>query len=252
MAEQFHAAGLEPAGVDGYRQPMDFQVVRIDESRCALDLLREGKAQPLKLGDEAVLGVSSHAAENVEAGAVFVGYGLTVPELHYDDLAGQDVKGKIVVFVTGGPADMSGPVKAHYQSGEERRKALQKAGVIGTITIQNPKSAEVPWSRVAASRFQPRMELSDPGHGVPPPLPLGILFNPAHAEMLFAGSGHTFQEILADLNADKPLPHFPLAVTIRARVAMTRSEAKSENIVGLLPGSDPHAKEGICRRQCPP
>ena len=243
MAEQFRAAGLEPAGVDGYRQPMDFQVVKVDEARCALDLLSEGKAQPLKLGEDAVLGVSPHAAENVEAGAVFVGYGLTVPELHYDDLAGQDVKGKIVVFVSGGPADMSGPVKAHYQSGEERRKALQKAGVIGTITIQNPKSAEVPWSRIAASRFQPRMELSDPGHGVPPPLPVGILFNPAHAEVLFAGSGHSFQEILADLNADKPLPHFPLAVTIRARVAMTRSEAKSENIVGLLPGSDRKLKK---------
>ena len=175
MAEQFRAAGLEPAGVDGYRQPMDFQVVKIDESRCVLDLLREGKAQPLKLGEDALLGVSSHAAENVEAGAVFVGYGLTVPELNYDDLAGQDVRGKIVVFVTGGPADMSGPVKAHYQSGEERRKALQKAGVIGTISIQNPKSAEVPWSRIAAARLQPRMELSDPGHGVPPPLPVSIL-----------------------------------------------------------------------------
>ncbi len=192
MTEQFRAAGLEPAGVDGYRQPMNFQVVKLDESRCSLDLLSEGKAQPLKLGEDAVLGVSTHAAENIEAGAVFVGYGLTVPELHYDDLAGQDVKGKIVVFITGGPADMSGPVKAHYQSGEERRKALQKAGVLGTISIQNPKSAEVPWSRVAASRFQPRMELSDPGHDVPPPLPVSITFNPARAEILFAGSGHSF------------------------------------------------------------
>jgi hypothetical protein len=243
MAEQFHAAGLEPAGVDGYRQPMDFHVVQIDDPRCALDLLREGKAQPLQLGDDAVFTLSSHTAEHVEAGAVFVGYGLTVPELHYDDLAGQDVKGKIVVFVTGGPADMSGPVKAHYQSGEERRKALQKGGVIGTISIQNPKSAEVPWSRVAASRFQPHMELSDPGHDIPSPLLLGIQFNPTHAETLFTGSGHTFQEILADLNTDKPLPHFPLAMTIRARVAMTRSEAKSENVVGLLPGSDPKLKK---------
>ncbi len=243
MAEQFRAAGLQPAGVDGYRQAMDFQVVKIDEARCALDLLREGKPQPLTLGEDAVLGVSSHSAENVEAGLIFVGYGLTVPELHYDDLAGQDVKGKIVVFVTGGPADMSGPVKAHYQSGEERRKALQKAGVIGTITIPNPKSAEVPWSRIAGARFQPRMELSDPGRNVPPPLPVGILFNPAHAEILFAGSGHSFQEILTDLNANKPLPHFPLAVTIHARVAMTRSEVKSENIVGLLPGSDPKLKK---------
>jgi hypothetical protein len=243
MADQFRAAGLQPAGVDGYRQSMDFQVVRIDETRCSLDLLRDGKVQPLKLGDDAVLGVSSHAAENVEAAAVFVGYGLTVPEMDYDDLTGQDVRGKIVVFVTGGPADMSGPMKAHYQSSEERRKALRKAGVLGTIAIMNPKSAEVPWSRIAGSRFEPRMELSDPGHGVPPPLAVSIQFNPARAETLFTGSGHTFQEILADLNANKPLPHFPLAVKVHARVGMTRSEAKSENVVGVLPGSDPQLKK---------
>ena len=144
MVEQFRAAGLEPAGVDGYRQPMDFHVVQIDDAHCALDLLSEGKAQPLKLGDDAVFTISSHTAESVEAAAVFVGYGLTVPELHYDDLAGQDVKGKIVVFITGGPADMSGPVKAHYQSSEERRKALEKAGVIGTISIQNPGAPRYP------------------------------------------------------------------------------------------------------------
>jgi Zn-dependent M28 family amino/carboxypeptidase len=243
MAEQFRAAGLEPAGVDGYRQPMDFQVVKIDESRCSLDLLRDGKVQPVKLGDDAILGVSSHAAEKVEAEAVFVGYGLTVPESHYDDLAGQDVKGKIVVLVTGGPADMPGPLKAHYQSGEERRKGLIKAGAIGTIAISNPKSAEVPWSRIAGARFQPRMELSDPGQGVPPPLPVSIQFNPAQAEMLFAGSGHTFQEILAALNANKPLPRFPLAVKVQARVGMTPSQVKSENIVGVLPGSDPRLKK---------
>jgi len=243
IAEQFRAAGLEPAGVDGYRQPIEFKVVKIDESRCSLDLLRDGKAQPVKLGDDAVLEVSSGAAEKVEAGAVFVGYGLTVPESHHDDLAGQDVKGKIVVFVTGGPADMAGPVKAHYQSGEERRKALLKAGAVGDIVIPNPRSAEVPWSRTAAARFQPRMELSDPGQGVPPPLPVTIEFNPSQAEILFAGSGHTFQEILAAINGDKPLPHFPLAVTVRARVGMPHSEVKSENIVGVLPGSDPQLKK---------
>jgi Zn-dependent M28 family amino/carboxypeptidase len=243
MAEQFRAAGLEPAGVDGYRQPMDFQVVKLDESRCSLDLLRDGKTQPVKLGDDAILGVSSHAAEKVTAGAVFAGYGLTVPESHYNDLAGQDVKGKIVVLVTGGPSDMPGPVKAHYQSGEERRKALAQAGAIGTITIQNPKSAEIPWSRIAASRFQPRMELADPGKDAAPPLSVGILFNPAKAEMLFAGSGHTFQEILTALNEDKPLPHFPLAVQVQARVGMARSQVKSENVVAVLPGSDPRLKK---------
>jgi len=242
MTDQFRAAGLEPAGTDGYRQPIDFNVVRIDEAHSSLDLIRDGQVQIINLGEDALLGVNAHAAEHVEAGVVFVGYGLTVPELHYDDLAGLDVKGKIVVFVTGGPADMPGPIKAHYESGEERRRALAKAGVIGTISIGNPKAAEVPWSRIAGSRFQPRMELADPGPDVAPPMQVSIAFNPQHAEMLFAGSGHTFAEVLDALNANKPLPHFPLAVKIRSRLGMTRSKVKSENIAGVLPGSDPKLK----------
>jgi Peptidase family M28 len=242
MAEQFRHAGLEPAGVDGYRQPMDFEVVRIDEARCSLDLLIEGRTEPVTLGEEAIF-ANLHADENVEANAVFVGYGLTVPELNYDDLAGQDVKGKIVVFVTGGPREMSGPIKAHYQSGEERRKALLKAGAVGAIAIPNPNSVEVPWSRVAAARFEPVMELRDPGQGVPPPLEVSIRFNPEHAEKLFAGSGHAFQDVLAALNADKPLPRFPLAVKIHARVGVSRSETKSENVVGVLLGSDRSLKK---------
>lgn len=242
MADQFHAAGLQPAGVDGYRQPMDFDVVRIDESRSSLDLLRDGTAQMVNLGEDALLNVNAHAAGHVEADTVFAGYGLVIPEAHYDDLAGLDVKGKVVVFITGGPSDISGPLKAHYESSEERRKALAQAGVIGTIAIGNPKAAEVPWSRIAGSRFQPRMELRDPGQDVAPAMQVSITFNPLHAEMLFQGSGHTFAEVLAALNADKPLPHFPLAVKVRSHLGMTRSEAKSENVVGVLPGSDPMLK----------
>jgi Peptidase family M28 len=239
MAEQFRAAGLQPAGVDEYRQSVDFHVTRIDEDRCSLELVRDGESRPVKLGDDAILGVSTTAAEQVEAPLMFVGYGLTVPELNYDDLADPELKGKVAVLITGGPADMPGPVKAHYQSLEERRRALRKAGVVGTITIQNPKAFEIPWPRIAKFRFQPRMELVDPGIDMPPGLPLAVTFNPDHAEMLFAGSGHTYQEVLEDLAADKPLPHFPLAVTIRARTAMTRSEVKSDNVAGILPGSDP-------------
>jgi len=87
------------------------------------------------------------------------------------------------------------------------------------------------------------MELRDPGHDVPPPLPVSILLNPARAEILFDGSGHAFTEVLAGVNADQPLPHFPLSAKIRARVGMTRSEARSENVVGILPGSDPNLKK---------
>jgi hypothetical protein len=42
-------------------------------------------------------------AAKVEAPVVFAGYGLQVPEAKHDDLAGLDVKGKIVLHLTGAP-----------------------------------------------------------------------------------------------------------------------------------------------------
>jgi hypothetical protein len=243
MAEQFRAAGLHPAGVNGYHQSVDLHVTRIDEARCSLDLIRSGQTEPVKLGDDAVIFVNRTAAEHVEAPAVFVGYGLTVPELNYDDLGDPSLKGKIAVLITGGPADMPGPIKAHYQSLEERRRALRKAGLLGTVSIQNPKAFEIPWPRIAKFRFQPRMELVDPGIDMPPGLPLAVAFNPDRAELLFSGSGHSYQEVLDANAADQPLPHFPLGVTVRARVAMTRSEVKSDNVAGVLPGSDPELRK---------
>ena len=41
---------------------------------------------------------------------VFVGYGLTIPEKNYDDLAGLDLKGKVVVIFSGSPQDIPGPL----------------------------------------------------------------------------------------------------------------------------------------------
>jgi len=240
VTEQFKQT-LKPAGTDGYVQPVEFVSTRIEEGGSSLELVRDGKAEPLKLGEDGFFSVNQDTAKETEAGAVFVGYGLTVPELNYDDLAGLDLKGKIAVYVSGGPGTMPGPLKAHYQSSDERRAALQKAGAIGVASIQNPKAVEVPWSRTAGSRFEPRMELL-PDVTLRRPI-LGYRFamvvNPERAEKLFPGSGHTFQEVLDALNADKPLPHFPLAVKIKARVAKNTTRVKSENLVGLFPGSDP-------------
>jgi hypothetical protein len=46
-----------------------------------------------------------HAART-EAPIVFVGYGLTVPEMNYDDLAGLDLRGKVVLLLSGGPSEI--------------------------------------------------------------------------------------------------------------------------------------------------
>ncbi len=239
MADQFRSAGLEPTNDLGYRQPLDLNVSRIEEARCSLELLRDGRGEPLRLGVDAAIFVHAGSAEELEADAIFVGHGLTVPELGYDDLAGQDVQGKVVVLVGGGPSQISGPIASHYQSDRERRGFVLKRGAVGVIFLPNPKHVELPWSRRVAGRLQPTMELCDPAADEPAPLPLGVLFNTDRAEKLFAGSGHAFEEVLAALHADRPLPRFPLAVRVRARIARTLSRVRSENVAGVLPGSDP-------------
>ena len=99
-------------------------------------------------------------APSVEAPLVFAGYGLQVPEAKHDDLAGLDLKGKIVLLLTGGPSSIPGPLLAHYQS--TRWEYLKKAGAIGVISIQNPKGQDIPWDRSKLSRFMPSMAIADP------------------------------------------------------------------------------------------
>jgi Zn-dependent M28 family amino/carboxypeptidase len=247
VAGQFAGAGLKPAGVKGYRQPVEFVATQLDEENSSLELVRDGREEPVIFGESGFLTVNQDTAREVDAAAVFVGYALAVPELHFDDFAGLDLKGKIAVYISGGPADMPGPLKAHYQSAEERRKALRKAGAIGVASIQNPKTVEVPWERTARARFEPRMELKlEPRASRDPGYAFSMVINPERTEKFFAGSAHTFQEIVDAANSNKPLPHFALAVRFRGQISKKFSQVQSENMVGMLPGSDPAlAKEYV-------
>jgi hypothetical protein len=242
VAAHFEQDGLTPAGTQGFLQPVKFKAWKIVEPESSLALIRGGTIEPLALGEDAFIGRGVAPAESVEAPLVFAGYGLTVPEMNYDDFAGLDVRGKIVVMLGGGPSNIPGPLKAHYQNGLERRRFLQRAGVVGTVTIQNPNTADVPWSRSALARFQESMELADPTLAVPDGQKITITVNPAHAGKWLEGSGHTLDELLALVAAGKPLPRFSLVPSLRARAKIATRELESQNVVAVWPGADPLLK----------
>ncbi len=243
VVEQLKAAGLQPAGTKGFYQPVDFISRQIVEKQSSAMLVRDNKTQPIVLGDDAILSTRVNLAPHVDAGLVFVGYGLRIPEKNYDDFAGLNLKGKVAVLLTGSPADVPSALSAHYQSLAERWKALKEAGAIGAISIPNPSSMDIPWSRISLNRTHPSMVLADPKLDDAAGEQFAMYFNPAKAEMLFAGSDHTFQEI-ADLGKDrKPLPRFELPSSIRAEATMDVKDVKSANIVAKLPGSDPKLKD---------
>ena len=242
VVEQLKQAGLQPAGTNGFYQPIKFVSRQIVEKDSSASLVRNGKAEALTLGEDTFFSSRVDLAPEVEASLVFVGYGLSIPEKNYDDLAGLDLKGKVAVLLSGSPAEMPGPLASHYQTRKERWKALRNAGAVGIITIPNPASMDIPWSRMALSRTLPSMEIADPEFDESKGEKLAMYFNPAHADKLFEGSGHTFEEIAALGKDRKPLPRFALAASIRTTAKLERKEAESANVVATLPGVDPRLK----------
>ncbi|HXA05751.1 MAG TPA: hypothetical protein VNY30_12965, partial [Bryobacteraceae bacterium] len=130
VAGEFERAGLKPGGTSGYFQPVKFKSREIVEEGSSLALERNGAKEALRLGEDATISMRVDPAVSVEAPLAFVGYGLTVPELKFDDLAGQDLRGKIAVYMSGGPSSIPGALSSHYQSAEERGVFLERAGVV--------------------------------------------------------------------------------------------------------------------------
>jgi Zn-dependent M28 family amino/carboxypeptidase len=237
--EQLKKAGVEPAGVDGYYQPVKFVSRQIMEKDCSLALIRDGKREELMLGEDAIIGTRVMPAPEVEAALVFAGYGLKVPEKNYDDFAGLDVRGKIIVILAGSPAEIPGALASHYQTAAERWKVLRANGAIGIVSLPNPASMDIPWSRMALNRAHPSMDLDYPEFNETEGAKITVTVNPASAEKFFAGSGHSFAELAALGKDRKPLPHFPLAVSLAAKTRVEVTKIESANLVAKIPGSDP-------------
>ncbi len=243
VAAHFKQDGLEPAGTQGYIQPVEFYSRTIVEKESSVALVQGGKEEPLRIGEVVVISAIVPPAPSINAPLAFVGYGLSVPEMRYDDLAGQDLHGKIAVYINGGPSVIPSGLRAHAQSLEERWSALHRAGALGAISIYNPHHMDIPWSRLELLRFQPAMRLAYRDMDETPGDQLALSFNPAAAEKLFRGSGHTFAELVETAERGVQLPRFALPDTLQVRAKYSQQEVTSQNVVGILPGADPALKK---------
>ncbi|MEA3107478.1 MAG: hypothetical protein QOI88_2083 [Gammaproteobacteria bacterium] len=242
LVGRLRALGIEPAGANGYYQPVELRSRELDEANSGLVLLRDGKEEPLTLGQQAFFTTRVELAPRIAAPLVFVGYGLRVPEQGYDDFAGLDLKGKIAVIFAGSPAPMASALAAHYQSLAVRWKALKAAGAIGILGIPNPAAMDIPWTRMSLNRRQPSMALVGADFDETPGDLFAATFNPEYAQMLFEGTGHSFAEI-AELGKDrKPLPRFALPLSVRASTRLVTKDVHSNNVIAVIPGSDPLLK----------
>src|SRR5215468_221442 len=241
--EQLKRAGLQPAGTDGFYQRIQFVQRQIDEKNSYAFLTKNDQANPVALGDDAYFSTRVEGSEQeVNAPLVFAGNGLQVPESHLDELAGLDLKQKIVVYLAGTPASVPGPLAAHYGGLAQRWKAYAAGGAVGIIVIPNPASMDIPWSRMSLNRTHFTMDLADPEFNEVAGLKVGMVFNPAASDALFEGSGHSFAELAALARDRRELPRFALAVSLKAKAVITKAQLESANVVAKLGGSDPKLK----------
>jgi hypothetical protein len=247
---QFRAIGLQPGGTSGFRQPLklDSRLLVPDQSKLAL--IRDGKEVPLVIGEDASLSPRGELDGSMEAPMVFVGYGLSIPEAGWDDLAGVDLRGKVAVYVNAfPPVKVSDNVRSHVNTADERWLALKRAGAIGVATMAAPRGGG-PGAAAPAAGGGGR------GGGTPAPLitlldrelvdaagqKIAISLTARGAATIFEGAGHTPDD-LAGLIADgKPLPGFALPGTLKAQAALKRETIDSANVAGLFEGSDPALK----------
>jgi hypothetical protein len=144
VASELQALGLEPAGDNG----TFFQKVEMTHSALVsakLTVLGAG-GPPLELLRDADL-VAHKLPIDQTAEMIFVGHGLDVPEYHYDDFAGVDVRGKIVVRFGRAPrserADFFPPLASAIFGETDRVTAdLKRRGALAVLQVQTPEMSK--------------------------------------------------------------------------------------------------------------
>ncbi len=240
VASQLQALGFEPAGERGtWFQAVPFVGMAVAPERCALEI--EGAA--LKYPNEVLFFPRAGAAnDDVSGEMVFAGFGISAPQYGYDDLP-QDLKGKIAVVLFGAPRSerqdfFPSAASAVYSDHAVKTRLLAKRGAIAMIQVTTPEmEAHSPWSFTALNFSFERMvwrEGDKPGSGYALP----AAWMPASGlQRLVARTGHTAEELFAAGPGGKLKP-FSLGLRAHLRVGANLREFTSENVAGVLRGTD--------------
>ncbi len=247
VASQFAAAGLKPGARDGsWFQPVTLSETRLDGAATLTVTGAAGAPTRWDHGSEAIISPSQvDAKTDVSAPLVFAGFGIDAPKQGFDDYAGLDVRGKIVVILQGIPKRPPNEVLAHL--GTEKGRMAAARGAIGIITIPTLQSAKLrPWNKSQATASVPRMTWIQ-ANGTPfvaaPAIRASAAVSSAGAEILFAGAPTPLARVLAAADVEGARPKgFALKTSARIMAASTQRRISSSEVIGRIDGSDPALK----------
>lgn len=253
VAAQYALLGVKPAGDKtttgtSYQQHVPLLAYRPNGEGSVAVTGPDGKEAPLKYGEDYLPGPQAQAADlTVNAPLVFVGYGLVDAGRGRDDYAGLDVKGKIVVMLSGAPTSIQTEERAHFSNPNVKRQEAAKRGAVGVMIMPTTSSEKRrPFARGLMGMKEWRViwrNAQDVGAIRAPGAPSLVTLSLAGADKLFAGAPTPLASVLAE--AETPagaVKGFALATKANVVLKTEIEKRESSNVVGLIEGSDPKLK----------
>lgn len=244
IAEQFAAAGLQPGGEDGgWTQAVTLEKMVIN-GPVAASFSLDGTPWELVNGEDIAL-ESLHPDGDValhDLPVIFAGYGVTAPELDWDDYAGIDVAGKLVVVLVNDPDFETGEGRfggrAMTWYGRWAYKYIEAArrGAAGVLIVHETEPAAYPWATVRNGRGVPQFDIVRED-AASYHLPVRGWIQHGTAKRLFAAAGMDFDAAKRAAQQHgfraAPMPGIGFSTAFQVE----RSRITSRNVLGLLPGS---------------
>jgi len=246
LIEQFQALGLEPAAADGTWE-QKFEIVGITtQSPDTWSFKTEGESVELAFWDEFIAGTGVQEEKSSIDGAelVFVGYGIEAPEYDWDDYAGADLTGKVLVMLNNDPhwdpELFEGERRLYYGRWTYKYESAARQGAVGAIIIHTTESAGYPWQVVQTSWTGEQFELPA---GDEPRLQVAAWTTWDATRKLFEAAGHDL-DALAESAQERAFAPVPLGITTSLRLRSEISRGlETSNVLARLPGSDPELAE---------
>jgi len=234
IVRHFRESGLKPVSGNAWLQAFPVTTSAELGKNNRLRILEDGKTSTLHCPDDFVPFHFSSAGK-VSGQVVFAGYGITAPEFHYDDYAGMDVKGKLVLILRHEPQEAD----EHSVFDGKNLTAHARFASKATNAKMHGAAAVILVNDVANHKGDPD-ELEKFG-GTEGPADAGIPIlqvKEANVESWFAEAGKSLQAVEAGIDKDlKPESFaFPPALRVEADLDIERAVKTVHNVVGYLPG----------------
>jgi len=244
IATQFWLYGLKAAGDNGtffQKVPM-VGITPAPETTFELAPAK-GDAMQLKPLDQYVAyDETQRPSDDIDAEIVYVGYGIEAPEYQWDDYKGVDVRGKVLLMLVNEPSSddpnfFKGRALTYYGRWTYKYEEAARRGAVGAMLIHKSEMASYPWEVVRNSNSGEKSFLKSDA----PQLKTASWIQLDVARQMAQKSGTDLDKLMADAQSRNFRP-VPLPVKLKAHMVSKIRQISSNNVVAMLPGSDPKLK----------